>query len=400
MLEILVALVQKQGEIEVSYPSLFLVSDSQTTEVNRTPNQQKSKMSLSTCRIQLKKNTTNLWSAEELDILINAVRAHEELYNQSNASYSNREIIDQIWHRVASQLNKTKCSKTHRDGNVYGLPPKNLHIEGGKAINRGNQRQKGKFTAIRGVGRRDDVVEFTRAVGDDSSKYHRPNRQADQGLHYGRFQTERFCGSGSRRVLPVHVVPGLTGRCRIYPPARPEQWVKLFIYGFTVSDGSDLVSIVLSASTTISCDVNPELAEGKGEEFGVLTLNGGRCNHFSVRKRVGLPPAHIFAICCQRCRRIRSLARWPHGCRRQCSEVAVPALVGSNPTEGGGFFQGRNLRRAMDVCICLAGADGRVVEGRPTLFRHHREVSRKKEKEKRGWAWVAGESTPEPRRTT
>jgi hypothetical protein len=36
-------------------------------------------------------------------------------------------------------------------------------------------------------GRRDDVVEFTRAVGDDSSKYRRPHRQADQGLHYGRF---------------------------------------------------------------------------------------------------------------------------------------------------------------------------------------------------------------------
>jgi hypothetical protein len=37
---------------------------------------------------------------------------------------------------------------------------------------------------------------------------------------------------------------------------------------------------------------------------------------------------------------------------------------GSNPTEGGGFFKGRNLRRAMDVCVCLLGADGRVVEGR------------------------------------
>jgi hypothetical protein len=55
-------------------------------------------------------------------------------------------------------------------------------------------------------------VEFTRAVGDDSSKYHRPHRQADQGLHYGRFQTERFCGSGSRRVLSAQFVPGLTGR--------------------------------------------------------------------------------------------------------------------------------------------------------------------------------------------
>jgi hypothetical protein len=35
-------------------------------------------------------------------------------------------------------------------------------------------------------GRRDGVVEFTRAVGDDSSKYHRPNRQADHGLHFSR----------------------------------------------------------------------------------------------------------------------------------------------------------------------------------------------------------------------
>jgi hypothetical protein len=76
----------------------------------------------------------------------------------------------------------------------------------------------------------------------------------------------------------------------------------------------------------------------------------------------------------------------------------------------------------MDVCVCLSGVDGRVVEGRATLFRHHREVSRvpipgrmglpwmlcvvvfvlcRPEKgEERGWAWVAGESTPEPRRTT
>jgi hypothetical protein len=30
----------------------------------------------------------------------------------------------------------------------------------------------------------------------------------------------------------------------------------------------------------------------------------------------------------------------------------------------------------MDVCVCLSGADGRVVEGRATLFPHHREVSR------------------------
>jgi hypothetical protein len=68
----------------------------------------------------------------------------------------------------------------------------------------------------------------------------------------------------------------------------------------------------------------------------------------------------------------------------------------------------------MDVCVCLVGADGRVVEGRATLSRHHRKVSRvqipgrmglpwmlcvvvfvlcRPEKvEERGWAWVAGES--------
>jgi hypothetical protein len=61
----------------------------------------------------------------------------------------------------------------------------------------------------------------------------------------------------------------------------------------------------------------------------------------------------------------------------------------------------------MDVCVCLVGADGRVVEGRATLSRHHREVSnrevelcRPEKGEERGWAWVAGESTPEPRCTT
>jgi hypothetical protein len=150
---------------------------------------------------------------------------------------------------------------------------------------------QGNSDPVNFQGRRDDVVEFTRAVGDDSSKYHRPNRQADQGLHYGRFQTERFCGSGSRRVLPVHVVPGLTGRCRIY-----HYFLRRYFIG--------LKKFIDSSYRPA---VNPELAEGKGEEFGVLTLNGGRCNHFSFRKRVGLPPAHIFAICCQRCRRIRSL---------------------------------------------------------------------------------------------
>jgi hypothetical protein len=39
-----------------------------------------------------------------------------------------------------------ECSRIHRDGNVLGLPPKNLRIEGVKAINRGNQRRNGDFS--------------------------------------------------------------------------------------------------------------------------------------------------------------------------------------------------------------------------------------------------------------
>jgi hypothetical protein len=62
------------------------------------------------------------------------------------------------------------------------------------------------------------------------------------------------------------------------------------------------------------------------------------------------------------------VARWPHGCRRKYSEVAVPILVGSNPTEGGGFFQRKETPPGhgcvCNVCVCLLGADGRVVEGR------------------------------------
>jgi hypothetical protein len=46
------------------------------------------------------------------------------------------------------------------------------------------------------------------------------------------------------------------------------------------------------------------------------------------------------------------VARWPHGCRRQCSEVAVPALVGSNLTEGGGFFP-RKEPPPGHGCVCM-----------------------------------------------
>jgi hypothetical protein len=47
------------------------------------------------------------------------------------------------------------------------------------------------------------------------------------------------------------------------------------------------------------------------------------------------------------------VARWPHGCRRKYSEVAVPMLVGSNPTEGGGFFQ-RKEPPPGHGCVCMS----------------------------------------------
>jgi hypothetical protein len=50
--------------------------------------------------------------------------------------------------------------------------------------------------------------------------------------------------------------------------------------------------------------------------------------------------------------------------------------------------RGRNLRRAMDVCVCLSGADGRVVEGRATIFLHHREVSRVRILRRMGLPWM------------
>jgi hypothetical protein len=52
-------------------------------------------------------------------------------------------------------------------------------------------------------------------------------------------------------------------------------------------------------------------------------------------------------------RRRDRVARWPHGCRRKYSEVAVPMLVGSNPTEGGGFFQ-RKEPPPGHGCVCMS----------------------------------------------
>ncbi|KAH0812962.1 hypothetical protein GEV33_009828 [Tenebrio molitor] len=48
---------------------------------------------------------------------------------------------------------------------------------------------------------------------------------------------------------------------------------------------------------------------------------------------------------------LEGVPRWPHGCRRQCSEVAVPALVGSNLTEGGGFFSKEGTSAGPWMCV-------------------------------------------------
>jgi hypothetical protein len=91
--------------------------------------------------------------------------------------------------------------------------------------------------------------------------------------------------------------------------------------------------------------------------------------------------------------------------------------AGRIPPKGENFFGGRKLRRAMDVCVCLVGADGRVVEGRiNTLSTTTARSARVRVPSGKGahgcisvvyvceceveWAWVAGESAPEPRRTT
>ncbi|KAH0817007.1 hypothetical protein GEV33_005784 [Tenebrio molitor] len=175
--------------------------------------------------------------------------------------------------------------RTHRDGNVHGLPPKNLRIEGAKAINRGNQRQKGKFTAIRGVGRRDDVVEFSRVVGDDSSKYNIPPPKSPSGSRT------------SLRKVPDRTFLRIRISSSPVSPGRPPTHRKVPDLPTSKSVAHRAIGghhnflrrffIGLKKFFDSSCRpaVNPELTEGKGEEFSVLTLNGGRCNHFSVRKR-------------------------------------------------------------------------------------------------------------------
>jgi hypothetical protein len=87
------------------------------------------------------------------------------------------------------------------------------------------------------------------------------------------------------------------------------------------------------------------------------------------------------------------VARWPHGCRRQCSEVAVLALVSSNLTEGGGFFPPLGHGGLPTTTARSAGFKSRP-DGPPM------DVSCCVRIVEKGEERVAGESTPEPCRTT
>ncbi|KAH0818169.1 hypothetical protein GEV33_004621 [Tenebrio molitor] len=165
-------------------------------------------------------------------------------------------------------INLVERSRTHRDGNVHGLPPKNSRRSD-------KSWEPGKDGKVHGceewlTGRHSEVHE---AVGDDSSRYHlpkSPNASRTSDLTATGLRTERFSGSKSRQVLAVQIVPGLTGRSRIYQPPKSgrSSGRTLFIHGFTVSAGSDLVNIELSASTTISCD-----ASEKGSAFHPLIFS-------------------------------------------------------------------------------------------------------------------------------
>ncbi|KAH0820818.1 hypothetical protein GEV33_001973 [Tenebrio molitor] len=110
-------------------------------------------------------------------------------------------------------------SKTHRDRNVHGLPPKNLLREGEKAINRGNQRQKGEVHG--GLTRRRSEVHEVRWRGFVQVPPPQIAKRIKDFTTEGLRSPDRTpSGSRSRQVLPAQVVPGLTGRSRIYPPAK------------------------------------------------------------------------------------------------------------------------------------------------------------------------------------
>jgi hypothetical protein len=102
---------------------------------------------------------------------------------------------------------------------------------------------------------------------------------------------------------------------------------------------------------------------------------------------------------------LTKMARWPHGCRRKYSEVAVPMLVGFESHRRGRIFSKEGTSAGPWMCVYVSSgltvgwsARVRVPSGKGAhgcinvvVYVCECEVE---------WAWVAGESAPEPRRIT
>jgi hypothetical protein len=110
----------------------------------------------------------------------------------------------------------------------------------------------------------------------------------------------------------------------------------------------------------LNCTLRSVLSSLHKSELGKKTMlqrTGGntrnKCNmgDYDMEKK-SLTNLFYFNTC-RLIHRCNEVARWPHGCRRQCSEVAVPALVGTNPTEGGGFFR-RKETPPGHGCVCMS----------------------------------------------
>jgi hypothetical protein len=103
------------------------------------------------------------------------------------------------------------------------------------------------------------------------------------------------------------------------------------------------------------------------------------------------------------------VARWPHGCRRQCASGFEShrrrRIFSKEGTSAGPWmcvyvYQGLTVgwwkkeRHSSDTTARSAGFESQASHGCCVV------LCRPEKGEERGWAWVAGESTPEPRRTT
>jgi hypothetical protein len=86
--------------------------------------------------------------------------------------------------------------------------------------------------------------------------------------------------------------------------------------------------------------------------------------------------------------RFDPVARWPHGCRRKYSEVAVPMLVSSNLTEGGGFFPRKKPPPGHGCVYAPSGLTVGWWKEESTLFRPPPRGQHGFESRREGRPWV------------